>query len=41
MQRCPICKSFNTHVIHHYYDSDLHKTHKVHKCRVCGTEWQQ
>lgn len=40
MQRCPICRSFDVRIVHHYYDKDLHKAHKVYRCQICGNEWK-
>lgn len=39
MEKCPICKSNDVFIIHHFYSKDLHKAHKVYKCRTCSHEW--
>lgn len=41
MKQCPICKSNDVYIIHHFYYRDSHKIHKVYKCRTCNTEWDE
>lgn len=40
-KKCPVCQALNSRIIHHYYDKDLHKIHKVYRCLVCSNEWSE